>query len=298
MPTPDADVRVDETVVRRLLATGLAPHHPDLAALPLRRVATGWDNEVWRLGADHVVRLPRRALAADLVVHEARWVGLLAPTLPVAVPEPVHLGAPETTDGGYPYPWLVARWVPGEDVARLPVPERGGLVDDLADAFRVLHRPAAEDAPVNLFRGRPVRDRDDAVRARILAWDGPREPLRAAWEAGLAAPPYDGPPLWLHGDPHPTNLVQSGGRLSGLVDWGDVTGGDPASDLATAWFSFDPQQRRAFRARLDADGTPYDPHVWTRAAAWAAAFAAAMEPGSPHRGVAEHTARQLVLDAG
>ena len=91
--------------------------------------------------------------------------------------------------------------------------------------------------------------------------------------------------------------MQVGGRLSGLVDWGDVTGGDPANDLATAWWTFDPEQRRAFRARLNADGSPYDDAVWLRAAAWAAAFAALMAPGSPLHPVAEHTARQLVLDA-
>ena len=70
----------------------------------------------------------------------------------------------------------------------------------------------------------------------------------------------------------------------------DAAGGAGHEDLGA-------EQRRAFRARLYADGSSYDPHVWTRAAAWAAAFAALMAPGSPLHPVAEHTARQLVLDA-
>src|SRR5690606_1092785 len=63
---PPADVAVDADLVRRVLAT----QHPDLADLPLRHAGGGWDNEMWRLGEDLAVRLPRREMARRLATNE------------------------------------------------------------------------------------------------------------------------------------------------------------------------------------------------------------------------------------
>lgn len=90
MPTPPADLAVDEALVHRLLVE----QHRDLARRPLRLVANGWDNLMLRLGDDLVVRVPRREAAAHLVRHEQEVLPLIAPTLPVAVPVPVRIGTP------------------------------------------------------------------------------------------------------------------------------------------------------------------------------------------------------------
>ena len=74
------------------------------------------------------------------------------------------------------------------------------------------------------------------------------ERLRGVVDDGLRAARWSRPPVWLHGDPHPWNLVHRDGRLAGLVDFGDVCAGDPASDLAGAWLAFDADQRSRFRA--------------------------------------------------
>jgi aminoglycoside phosphotransferase (APT) family kinase protein len=50
----------------------------------------------------------------------------------------------------------------------------------------------------------------------------------AADADGLA---YEGPPLWLHGDLHPANLLVSRGRITGVIDFGDITSGDPAGPV-------------------------------------------------------------------
>ena len=50
---PSAEFEIDVAVIRALLAEQ-APH---LAHLPLQRAASGWDNEMWRLGTDLAVRL-------------------------------------------------------------------------------------------------------------------------------------------------------------------------------------------------------------------------------------------------
>ncbi|GAA3599600.1 hypothetical protein GCM10022223_13810 [Kineosporia mesophila] len=59
--------------------------------------------------------------------------------------------------------------------------------------------------------------------------------LRAIWDDALAAPAWSGPPVWVHGDLHPANVLTRDGNLTGVVDFGDLFAGDPAVDLSAAW---------------------------------------------------------------
>jgi aminoglycoside phosphotransferase (APT) family kinase protein len=291
---PRAEVVVDVARVRSLLATAA----PRWAELPLREVARGWDNAVYRLGDDLAVRVPLRAVAAPLIDHEARWLPELAPRLPIATPVPVLVGEPAI---GYPWRWAVVPWVDGQVLAEVPVADRTRYAAQLADVLVALHRPAPAAAPENRFRGVPLTERATTVDVdwSVLAARHPSVSvwaLEEAWRRGLAADPWPGPPLWLHGDPHPLNLVVAGDRLAGLIDFGDVTSGDPASDLATTWMTFDAAGREPFRLRVDAAGV-VDAAVWDRAAAWAARIATALlrnhVPGEALYAVASHTAAEL-----
>lgn len=257
---PTHEVELDEQGVRALLVA----QHPDLADRPLVRVAAGWDNLMFRLGDDLAVRLPARAVAVDLLAHESRWLPALAPLLPVAVPLPVRLGRPAPSFG---WPWSIVIWTPGVGADTLPVAGRVAWAPALAATFTSLHVSAPPDAPSNPFRGVPLRLRDEVVRARLAA-SPDRELLIDAWLDALAAPPWSGPAVWLHGDPHPANLVVDDGRLAALVDFGDLTAGDPATDLCTAWLTFDEQGRTAFREHLP----QVDAATWRRARGWAAAM--------------------------
>ena len=71
MPAAELDITPD--LVRRLLEA----QQPDLAGRPIELMANGWDNVVYRLGSELLVRLPRREMAAKLVVHEQRWLPAL-----------------------------------------------------------------------------------------------------------------------------------------------------------------------------------------------------------------------------
>jgi aminoglycoside phosphotransferase (APT) family kinase protein len=84
------------------------------------------------------------------------------------------------------------------------------------------------------------------------------------WRDLSSTPPWDGPPLWLHGDLHPSNLLTVDGALSGVIDFGDLTSGDPATDLSLAWMMFGRSDRDRFRTQIDVDD-----HTWRRAAGWA-----------------------------
>jgi aminoglycoside phosphotransferase (APT) family kinase protein len=256
---PAAEHPIDAQLVRDLLRDQC----PDLAELALREVANGWDNAIYRLGDTWCVRLPRRQLAADLVRGEQRWLPQLAERLPIPVPAPLRRGLPAC---GFPWPWSVCPWMEG-DTAESAALDLERAAHQLGAFVAALHAPAPDDAPVNPFRGGPLSERSDVLHERVEALgdsiDAPA--VRACWQDALAAPRYEGPAVWLHGDLHPANLVVRDGGIAAVIDFGDLTGGDPATDLALAWMLLPPELRPVFRRA--AGGA--DAATWRRARGWA-----------------------------
>jgi aminoglycoside phosphotransferase (APT) family kinase protein len=121
--------------------------------------------------------------------------------------------------------------------------------------------------------------------------------VAAVWQSALDAPVWRGPSLWLHGDLHPANIIARDGRLAGVIDFGDMTAGDPATDLATAWLTFDAEGRSAFIRAL-----AYDDATWTRARGWAVTMATALLANSGDapsmRRIGLHAIEQLLEDPG
>ncbi|MFJ3763378.1 aminoglycoside phosphotransferase family protein [Streptomyces sp. NPDC090082] len=220
----------DEGFVRTLLQE----QHPDLAELPLRPVPGGWDNQLFRLGDALAVRMPRTERAPGLLRKELRWLPHLAPLLPLPVPVPVRAGEPSAR---FPGTWTVARWVPGEPADAVPVARGGHAAGTLADFLRALHREAPGDAPANPDRGVPLAGFAAGFEEglELLAAHADPGAVRRVWEDALAAPGPQGPPVWLHGDLHPANVVVADGTLAGVLDFGELCAGDPATDLSAAW---------------------------------------------------------------
>jgi aminoglycoside phosphotransferase (APT) family kinase protein len=265
---PVAEVEVSPDLVRRLLAD----QHPDLAGLPVEVMANGWDNLICRLGDELVVRLPRRALAARLIEHEQRWLPVLAPRLPLPVPAPVRAGRPGL---GYPWSWSVVPFLPGRVAARTPPADLSAAAASMGRFLGALHAPAPPEAPVNPVRGVPLGERGEVLAENLTAL-GDRVDRRAVlsvWRAALATPAWDRPPVWLHGDLHPANILVHRGRISAVIDFGDITSGDPAGDLSAAWMLLPAGCHDAFREAYRAAGAvPAGPETWARARGWALAL--------------------------
>lgn len=291
--SPAAERILDESGIRALVRAVA----PGLADRPLTRIAEGWDNVTWRLGDDVAVRVPRRALAVPLIEHEQRALPLLSPALSavgVRTPVPLIAGAPTAE---FPWSWSLVPWLPGRQALGLPRQHNTVWAADLAAALRALHVPAPPDTPRNPMRGVPLSHRDDSVRAR-LADLAPSiaTALERIWQTGLAAA-RSAESVWVHGDLHPGNILVDDDRLSALIDFGDVTTGDPAYDLAAGWLAFDTEGRRRFR---HATGERYDEPTWVRARAWAAAMAAILSHASDDRddlrALGFETAAELIRD--
>lgn len=266
---PAAEVSVSPGLVHNLLLD----QHPDLADLPIEVLANGWDNVMLRLGDDLVVRLPRRAAAAQLVANEQRWLPGLAPVLPIPIPAPLRIGRAAL---GYPWPWSVVPFLPGTSAAHSPPVQPGEAARSLGAFLDALHVAAPADAPANPVRGVPLIDRSAAVEQRLdrLAGVINRPAVARAWHAALDTPPWGGPPCWLHGDLHPANILVDDGRLSAVIDFGDITSGDPATDLAVAWMLLPRSVHQVFRAAYGERGA--DDAAWARGRGWALGMSLAM----------------------
>ncbi|MET7439860.1 aminoglycoside phosphotransferase family protein [Streptomyces sp. NPDC005496] len=249
---------VDDGLVRRLVAG----QFPRWAGLGVERVPSGGTvNAMYRLGEDMVVRLPLTAGGAGDVFLEREWLPRLAPALPVAVPE--VLGAGEPVEG-WPWPWSVYRWLAGTlpEAGALSAPEP--LAEDLAGFVTAMRGVTLPGAP-QAHRGGPLASLDEETRAAITALRGiPEEgvdcdAVTAVWEDALRTPGPDGPPVWLHADLMPGNLLVDGGRLTAVIDFGCMGAGDPACDLFPAWNLLPAGARKVFREALGADEAS-----WTR----------------------------------
>jgi aminoglycoside phosphotransferase (APT) family kinase protein len=284
------EIHTDADLVRRLLRD----RFPAWAELPIERVASsGTDHALYRLGDGLAVRLPRVDWAAGQATLEGRWLPILGPHLPLDVPVPLGVGDPAE---GYPWPWSVVPWLEGEDLTASPDLDPERLASDLGGFVRALRAIDATGAPApvdDLDRGVPLGNRDAATREALarLRDDLDVGAVAAAWEAALAAPPWDRPPTWIHGDLQGGNLLARDGRLRAVIDFGCLGAGDPACDLLGAWQLFDAAGRERFREAVDVDDA-----TWARGRGWALSVALIYLPYYRHSNPAGIAIARGVID--
>jgi aminoglycoside phosphotransferase (APT) family kinase protein len=84
------------------------------------------------------------------------------------------------------------------------------------------------------------------------------------WEEAITAPPWDGPPMWVHADLTDGNILVRDGRLHAVIDFSMLGLGEPANDLDPAWGVLSGDNREVFRAALEVDDA-----TWARRRGWA-----------------------------
>lgn len=200
---------------------------------------------------------------------EARAAGELAGRTRFRTPTPVAIGEPGL---GYPLPWAVQTWLPG-DVATPEEPASSiGFGHDLAEFIRDMR---AVDTRGRTFaghgRGGDLKQHDAWMAICFERSEGLLDvaPLRRMWDGLRVLPRGTNPDMMTHGDLIPGNVLVANGRLSGVLDVGGFAPADPALDLVGAWHLLDAGPRRVLRADLGCDDLE-----WRRGKAWA--FAQAM----------------------
>ena len=285
---------VPRSIDRQLARDLVGSQFPDWARLPVRPLpASGWDNRMFRLGEDKLVRLPSAAAYEAQVDKEQRWLPFFAPRLRLEIPSPLAIGRPAN---GFPWNWSVYRFIEGDPAPSTPAdPEL--LARDLAGFLREFHAIDASGGPPpgahNFHRGAPLLHYDSEVRSAIdmLGAGIPAAAALAAWDRALAAP-WTRPGVWVHGDIAPGNLLVRGGRLVAVIDFGNLAVGDPACDLAIAWTFFAGASRVAFQRSL-----AFDEGTWARARGWALWKALVVAAGLSPTNAPEYARPLEVLEA-
>ena len=271
MPEWDPDITIDEALVRSLLAE----QFPELDSTSARPLGVGWDNSVWIVEERWAFRFPHRAVAIPGVERELATLPRLAPLLPVPIPAPRFIGAPNDR---FPWPFFGAPLLAGVEPADAELTEfhRVELGATLGRFLRVLHTSETREAvdPERLLPVDPMRRADPAKRVPLA-----RQLLAELESSGIARCPATGllndasrlgastETVYLHGDLHLRHVLVDGGSLAGVIDWGDTCLGDPSIDLQIAWSLLSAEGRvrffteygpigeeRALRARMLAVG--------------------------------------------
>jgi aminoglycoside phosphotransferase (APT) family kinase protein len=229
-----------DAITADVAARLVAGQFPQWAGLPVVPVKlNGWDNTTFRLGDELSVRLPSADGYTAQIAKEHRWLRVLAPSLPLPIPEPVAMGGPSDE---FPRPWSVYRWIAGEPASADQVADLVRFASSLAEFLTAL-------------QARQL--------IRLTAGDVDASAATKVWDAAVAST-WDRPPVWVHGDVTGSNLLIADGSLHAVIDFGGLAVGDPACDLVMEWTFFTGDSAAAFRGGLHLDEA-----TWARGRGWA-----------------------------
>jgi aminoglycoside 2''-phosphotransferase len=241
-------------------------------------VTEGWDSIVLLVNGNRVYRFARRP---DVVVRftvEAALLPELAPALPAPVPrfDIVRLGEPDAPFVAYAL-LLGEQLSPGWLAAASPE-QRGRLAEQLGGCLGALHRfPPTRAAALGVPAYTAATWHAEYVE--FFAWvrehvfplldHAERRQVAAFWETFLGDDTNVlFSPVLIHRDLGNEHVLHdpATGALTGVIDWGDVSIGDPAQDFVGFYHSLG----RPFAEKVLASYTlPVDDTFWRRVAFYA-----------------------------
>jgi len=238
--------------VARLL---IAQQFPQFMKRDITFLDRGMDNAVF-LAGDVVFRFPVRRVASQILETEIAVTPRISSQLDVPISAPCYVGTPS---GTYPFTFAGFPFVTGgaaSDVA-LTEQQRAALERPLARFLRSLHALdgralGIEDAlPPDRIGRLDHRRRYPLVAARLEHLsdhiDANDADTLMRYLERTAPEDCEGARCIVHGDLYARHiLVDSKGNISGVIDWGDVHFGNPAIDLAAAFYVLPSSQIREF----------------------------------------------------
>lgn len=230
---------MDQERYRALLRSA----RPDLSPKRFDDLGAGWDNVVFVIDNERIVRFAKDARTTTMLETEAALLRAIGPSLPVPVPHPEFVvRPPESPDIAL----MIYRRIPGVALDSVELDDAliAGIAPDLARFLDALHEIAAEklrSCDIPRFTADAWVERHEVLYRRTLA--DVRQGLSVAaferyeawWHDYLTNPASRSvEPCLIHGDLVPEHILIDANkwRLSGIIDFGDAMWADPVLDLA------------------------------------------------------------------
>lgn len=283
------------------LAQGLvAKHFPQWTHLPVQKLDDiGTDNWLFRMGDTYLLRYPKDESASKQLLKEFSLLQKLCPKLPIKTPTPVAL---KEADNKHSFPLGIYYWIEGVPYTPLTLQHDFAAVETMVNFIVSLQQidpeGGAPPGPSNNFRGVPLAQREKETQQYLQQFPSHHDSdlLSEIWGHLKNAPVWDKPLVWIHGDLHWGNVLTRSNAIVGIIDFGALGLGDPATDLMSAWIFFDHDARQHFKSLINVDAA-----TWARGAGWALSFAIIALPyylPKKHvlTDIAEHTLSQVIHD--
>ncbi|MGE0266464.1 MAG: phosphotransferase [Candidatus Obscuribacterales bacterium] len=247
--TWDAELVVDEDLARKLVAD----QFDCLAIETIEHLGSGWDNTAYLINGELVFRFPRRAIAVPFIERESLTLPALSRHLPLTIPVPIYHGQ---ASSGYPWPFAGYRIIAGTTACRagLDRQSRVDMAPVLAEFLSCLHMLPVHDYPalgldsIGKLDLERVRERSVGYLKELpeLGLGKYVRTVEEAYDACLGISP-DCCPVLVHGDFYVRHLIIDRGRITGVIDWGDLHLGNPAVDLSIVRSFLPPEAHARFR---------------------------------------------------
>ncbi len=221
---------------------------PALAPVRVQPLGAGFDNTAYTVNGEFVFRFPRRAIAVPWLVKETQVLPRIASRLPLSIPLPTHVGRPTER---YAWPFAGYRMLAGRTACGLALDgdQRTRAAEPIAHFLKSLHAIRDVDCEGDTIGRLEVARRTPRAREllrKLNGWQliGDTTPWLRILDQTYRPVRTD---TLVHGDLYSRHLLVTDGRVSGVIDWGDVHRGDRAIDLSVAHIFLPPQAHDAFR---------------------------------------------------
>lgn len=235
-----ADIEITEELVRACLQQ----QFPELPLHTLKCIGEGWDNKVFLVNDEIIFRFPRREIAVEGIVQEQIVLTRLQGRFDIAIPNPEFVGH---ASPAFPYPFLGYRMIKGHSGchAHLTEEQRLQSLPVLAKFLKQLHAVDEEQAlalgakPQFFDRAHLIKLVDDLnervnkINERkicVIDTSVYNNEVQAAQAIELPAAK-----CLVQGDLYCRHLFFDQGKLTGIIDWGDLGINNRSVDLAAIW---------------------------------------------------------------
>ncbi|PGS47540.1 phosphotransferase [Bacillus sp. AFS041924] len=245
----DPAIVMKEELVKEILKE----QFPEITIKEIKKIGEGFDNTVFRLNNEILLRFPRREIAVSILNVERKLLPRIYNQFEMTTTVPKIIGKPSEL---FPWPFLGYNFISGKPPIRLTRNERILMIEPIAKFLKKLHSIKLDelkdlDLPHDKLRRLDINFRkpqlekyvQQAIQKKLIV---DVQKINHYTE-NLVEIKSESPLVLVHGDLHFKNMiVNEQNQLEGIIDWGDAHIGNFELDLSIIYSLIPIDQRESF----------------------------------------------------